>query len=493
MKQLSPELLAVAVADARKAKGITQSDLSNATGINRSLLSRLETRDFTPSVNQLLALSEALDLDISSLVTYDTDEENAAKDYRKIPRMKITVADAGYIGLSLAVLLAQNHDVTVFTSVPEKAEMLDQGYSPIRDGEIERFFEECRNGDRELSLCGTTDKETAYADADLVVIATPTSYDESWQSLDTSALDVALEEAMAANPDAMIVIRSTVPVGYTEEVSEKYGVENIIYSPSFVRRSDALYDELHPSRIVVGSYEYQKEVAQEFGELLLEGVRTEERRTMKVPQDVQILITRPTEAEAIKLLTNAYLAVRLSYFNELDTYAQTKGLDSRQIINGICLDPRIGGHDNNPTFGLGGFSLPKDIDQRLAGYSDLTQAMAEAIVKANSARKDFIAEQIIEKKPAVVGVYRLTTKSSSENFRESAIQDVMKRIKEHSIPIIVYEPTLEDGSELFQGKVMNDLEWFKAQSDVILANRFDEAELGDVEGKVYTRDILGRE
>ena len=480
MKKISSELLAKAVMDARKKKGITQSDLSNATGINRSLLSRLETQDFTPSVNQLLALSEILDLDIPSLITYESDEGG---DYRKVPRMKITVIGDGYVGLSLAVLLSQNHDVTVITTTAEKKKMLDQFCSPIHDDEIERFFKEVRNGERELSLNATTDEASACGDADLVIIATTTSYDDAKKTLDTCEVDDALERAMAANPDAMMVIRATVPAGYTEQVSEKYGVDNIIYSPEFLRESSAMYDELHPNSIVVGAYENQKEVAREFAELLLEGVRTEELRAVKKPREVPILITYPTEAETIKLADNAYLAVRISYFNELDTYAQTKGLDTKQIIDGVCLDPRVGAYDINPTFGFGDFCPPEDTNQ----------AMAKAVAKSNNARRDYIANQIIEKKPSVVGVYRLTTNMGSDYFRESAIQDIMKIIKAKGIPIIVYEPTIEEGSELFQGKVMNDLEWFKAQSDVILANRFDEDELGDVEAKVYTRDLFRRD
>jgi UDPglucose 6-dehydrogenase len=402
--------------------------------------------------------------------------------------MRITVAGVGYVGLSLAVLLAGSHEVTAITTTPSKAEMLNRLESPIQDEDIERFFNETRSGKRTLSLHTTTDKRAAYSSADLVIVATPTNYDDITHFFDTSAVEDAIENTLAVNPDALIAIKSTVPVGYTEKVREKYKTENIIFSPEFLRESKALWDNLHPTRIVVGADDRQKESAEMFAGLLLEGARDENPDI-----DIPILITRPTEAEAIKLFANTYLAVRISYFNELDTYAQMKGLDSRMIIEGVCADPRIGSHYNNPSFGYGGYCLPKDTKQLLANYKDVPQTMIEAVVNSNSVRKHFIAGEIIERNPKTVGVYRLTMKSNSDNFRASAIQDVMKEIKSNGIGIIIYEPTLDDGSEFLGCEVVNDIARFKSESDVILANRFDADILGDVAERVYTRDIFRRD
>ena len=407
--------------------------------------------------------------------------------------MKITVAGVGYVGLSLAVLLAQKHNVTAITTTESKADELNQFISPIQDDEIERFFKEARDGKRKLNLHTTTDKESAYKNAELVIIATPTNYDEVNHFFDTSAVEDAIEWTLKVNPDVLMVIKSTIPVGYTESVREKYGIKNIIFSPEFLRESKALYDNLHPSRIVVGCDDNQKEEGEMFINLLLEGAREEEKRADCPKQDIPILLTHLTEAEAIKLFANTYLAVRVSYFNELDTYAQTKGLDAEMIIDGVCMDPRIGNHYNNPSFGYGGYCLPKDTKQLLANYKDVPQTMIEAVVNSNSKRKDFIAEQIISKNPKTVGVYRLTMKSNSDNFRASAIQGVMNRIKANGISIIIYEPTLENESEFLKSEVVNDIERFKSESDIILANRFDSDSLGDVENKVYTRDLFRRD
>ena len=397
--------------------------------------------------------------------------------------MKITVAGVGYVGLSLAVLFAQHHEVTAITTTPKKADKLNDFISPIQDDEIERFFREVKEGKRKLNLHTTTDTDAAYRSAELVVIATPTNYDDEHHFFDTSAVEDAIENVLRVNPNVLMVIKSTIPVGYTDSVRQKYGVNNIIFSPEFLRESKALYDNLHPSRIVVGAYEDQQKEAEMFAELLKEGAED---------KDIKTLIAHPTEAEAVKLFANTYLAVRVSYFNELDTYAQVKGLNVQQIIDGVCMDPRIGSHYNNPSFGYGGYCLPKDTKQLLANYKDVPQTMIEAVVKSNAVRKEFIADTILKRNPKTVGVYRLTMKSNSDNFRASAIQDVIKHLRANGVTIIIYEPTLEDGSEFVANKVVNDLAKFKAQSDVIIANRYDSC-FDDVKDKVYTRDIFKRD